>query len=1029
MNYRLVQRIIALLLLVSSSSFAAEPKKEDPFKAGVRPTEPLSPAEQLKTFHLPPGFEMQLVAAEPDLRKPMNMQWDALGRLWVTESREYPFPVELGQPARDTVTIFSDFDETGRARKVEKFAEGLNIPIGLYPFRSPGKDGKVTWKCLVWSIPNIWLMEDTDNDGKADKREVFLGPLGWQRDTHGNLASFRRGLDGRLYGTHGFNNESTFVGRDGSELKVQSGNTWRVRMDGTQIEAWTRGQVNPFGLTWDERGNLFSADCHSLPLYQLIRGGWYPSFGKPHDGLGFAPTTIQHSHGSTAIDAPMYVCDTAWPAEYQNHVFIGNVMTSRLNHDRIDWHGSSSKGTELPDFLTCDDPWFRPVDLSWGPDGALYVADFYNRIIGHYEVPLQHPGRDRERGRLWRIVYRGQGEVPLPPSPALPNDVPGLIRELNSSNLTRRTLVLGELTDRIGAAAVPALQEAFDYGDGEIQCLTAMYGLHRLGSLKDADYARALTGDDPVLRIHAARLGAERPRTPELLQLLRTALVGDADPFVIRSAAQALAVHHDEANVEPLLKLLKRVPPEDDHLRHAVRIALRDQFASNDVLAAVDFGTLSIDELPDILDLLAATPGPAAAERQLAMLERAELPPQSMSAQLPGLARRLPAEKQSALIALARARLGDDVSGQAELIRGLLTAQAERGAKPDAELQSWAEQTTAMLVGKLQKDESKTIAKRVTAAAELTRTLRLKEHVAALAPFFVDARCDADARIALADALAALDPQRTTAVFQFLNDVSKPSNERLKIVTALGKSPSPIVEDGLVELLKTAGAGMRGPIASALAGSPSGAEKLVDACAAGRVTATVLRDRGVEDRLKVHKSQELKAKAAALVAKLPPANAAIDGAIAERRTAFAVAKTDVTRGQEMFAKHCAACHAVGGKGGNISPQLDGIGTRGVERVIEDVLDPNRNVDKAFRSTILVTDDGLVITGLVRRQDGKLLVLADNAGKEKTVDVDDIDSRVESDTSIMPTGFVDAMKPDEFFDLLAFLLSTKKAESH
>src|SRR5207237_1770874 len=135
--------------------------------------------------------------------KPMNMQWDALGRLWLTESREYPFPAELGAPARDTVRVFSDFDDTGRARKVEVFADGLNIPIGLYPFRSPSPNaaGRVTWKCIVWSIPNIWLMEDTDDDGKGDRREVLYGPLGWERDTHGNLASFRPGPDGWLSGT------------------------------------------------------------------------------------------------------------------------------------------------------------------------------------------------------------------------------------------------------------------------------------------------------------------------------------------------------------------------------------------------------------------------------------------------------------------------------------------------------------------------------------------------------------------------------------------------------------------------------------------------------------------------------------------------------------------------------------------------------------------------------------------------------------------------------------------------------------
>ncbi len=167
-----------------------------------------------------------------------------------------------------------------------------------------------------------------------------------------------------------------------SELHIQSGNTLRVRLDGSRVEGHTYGQVNPFGLCWDDRGNLFSADCHSSPLYQLLRGAYYPSFGKPHDGLGFAPQTVTHSHGSTAICGPMLVRDTAWPAELQGHVFIGNVQTSRLNHDAIAWHGASSKGAELPDFLTTDD--LRPLlDIMLavpGEDTALLRFALFEKV-------------------------------------------------------------------------------------------------------------------------------------------------------------------------------------------------------------------------------------------------------------------------------------------------------------------------------------------------------------------------------------------------------------------------------------------------------------------------------------------------------------------------------------------------------------------------------------------------------------------------------------------------------------------------
>ncbi len=380
------------------------------FTEGVRATEPLSPEEQRLKFHLPPGFKIQLVASEPDLRKPMNMAFDSAGRLWVTESREYPFAATNAALARDTIRIFSDFDDNGRARKVTTFATNLNIPIGVHPFRSPAKSATanrqsaMTWKCIAWSIPNIWLFEDTDGDGVADKQEKLYGPFDFTRDTHGNQASFRRGLDGWIYATHGFNNQSRVSGKDGHEIFLPSGNVYRFRDDGSRIEHWTHGQVNPFGLTFDPLGNLYSADCHSSPIYQLLRGAHYPSFGRPHDGLGFAPTTIQHSHHSTAICGITHISDPSWPFEFQGNLFIGNVMTSRINRDQLEWRGSTSVGKEMPDFLSTDDPWFRPVDLQFGPDGALWVADFYNRIIGHYEVPLLHPARDRERGRIWRIV-------------------------------------------------------------------------------------------------------------------------------------------------------------------------------------------------------------------------------------------------------------------------------------------------------------------------------------------------------------------------------------------------------------------------------------------------------------------------------------------------------------------------------------------------------------------------------------------------------------------------------------------------
>lgn len=1020
---------------------AAPPPQDDPFKAIVRPTEPRTPEAERAAFHLPPGFTMQLVAAEPDLRKPMNLAWDATGRLWLTESREYPFPAEPDQPGRDTIRIFSDFDADGRARRVEIFADGLNIPIGLYPFRSPNAAGRVTWKCVVWSIPNIWLLEDTDDDGRADRRDVLFGPLGWQRDTHGNLASFRRGLDGYVYGTHGFNNETTFVGRDGSRVDLQSGNTWRATLDGRRVEGWTRGQVNPFGLAWDDHGNLFSADCHSSPIYQLLRGGWYPSFGKPHDGRGFAPQTVRHSHNSTAICGPIYVCDAAWPAELQDHMFVCNVMTSSLNHDRIEWRGSSSHGVELSDFLTCDDPWFRPVDLSWGPDGALYVADFYNRIIGHYEVPLTHPGRDRERGRLWRIVYRGatgdsRAKSTPQPSLELPVEVAGLVDELGATNPTRRRLALDELTDRCGPAAIEALRGAVadtPLSVGEAQSrraaafrkFHALYGLQRLGALEEGELLAATTDADPLVRVHALRIAAERRSTPPIVARLRAAC-DDADPFVVRAAVEGLGLHCEAANVAPLLEAIERAPEADDHLRYAIRLALRSQFLDADALAAVDFAAIDARRRTLLFEVLDSVPTAAAAERQLELVD--DLPDEAAAAALPSLAKRLMATHRTQLVELVQRRFANSSATQAKLLRGLLETDGDRGPPLDPALQPWAEATTRTFVAAtMQAADGPELAQHLTTAAELVRRTGPADLRATLAAMFAHPRGDADSRAAAAAAIAAVAPDQAAPVFEFLADARRAGNERLRLAAIVAGMRTPEADAALVEILRTAGASLRPGFAAALAGSPAGAEKLIEACEEGRVPATVLRERAVADRLTAHKMPELTRRTAALIEKLPPANVEIDAAIAERRTAYAAAKPDLVRGAELFVKHCSACHAVGGRGGNISLQLDGIGTRGVERLIEDVLDPNRNVDRAFRSSVIVTSDGLVVTGLVRRVEGGRLVLAESTGKERTIATADVESRTESPSSIMPTGFNDALRGADLFDLLGYLMSTKKSE--
>jgi putative membrane-bound dehydrogenase-like protein len=213
---------IVLLCVLVRSAVA----QQDSFALGVRDTEAVSAEEQHRSFELPPGFRVHLVASEPQIAKPMNLAADARGRLWVSSSEEYPFAAAAGAVPRDTIRILEDTDGDFRADRSTVFADGLNIPIGLIPWQ----DG-----VICFSIPNIWLLRDKDGDGVCDSREVLYGPFDTTRDTHGMCNAFRRGDDGWIYACHGFNNRSEVAGRDGHRVVLTSGNTFRFRPDGSRI--------------------------------------------------------------------------------------------------------------------------------------------------------------------------------------------------------------------------------------------------------------------------------------------------------------------------------------------------------------------------------------------------------------------------------------------------------------------------------------------------------------------------------------------------------------------------------------------------------------------------------------------------------------------------------------------------------------------------------------------------------------------------------------------------------------------------
>lgn len=919
----------------------------------VRGTGPLDPEAELAALTVPGGFEISLFAAEPLINKPINLAVDGRGRVWVSSTVEYPYAAAKERwsdprgtrvrDSRDAIKILEDTDGDGRADRVTDFADGLNIPTGVLPWHRPEhRDG-----CIAWSIPNLWYFADTDGDGRADHREVLFGPLGYEKDTHGMISSLRLGGDGWVYATHGFNNTSRIRAKDGSELELHSGNVFRFRPDASRVEIWSWGQVNPFGLAFDRRGNLYSADCHSAPVYQLLRGAVYPSFGKPHDGLGFGPSMIEHTHGSTGIAGIVFVDRGIWGEEWDDHVLIGNPVTSRVNLDRVHFTGTTPRAEEKPDFLVSGDPWFRPVDLCLAPDGALYVADFYNRIIGHYEVPLDHPGRDRERGRVWRIVRKGS-------------------------------------VARAGTAPPP---------------------------VPPADPVAALGSEDPWERRRAA--GA----------LLETPVIGA---------------------ISPLRKALTAAPEEDTHLRHALRLALRSCLSQ-----AGAFTGLGADA--SVAAIALAVPIPEAASWLLRVSDVEGLPSDFPELRRRHLVRYGDAET---LAAMLRQEIEGGVdrgdAGQSRIILEIAEAWEEReGVLRDPSLLEEVGRLAMALLeaGRKEGDPvwrsqpsgmgwEKQLRRRdggvdVLVLSSLVRGAKgAEQYVGSLVsrsfPMperiafrlcghrgFPGRAAHDENFVRLVDSgsgreLARAYPPRSDEPVAIEWKVPEARGREVRIEAVDGDDGASYAWIGIGEV-----EGVSLPVEDF--GEAAEREALLRRFARLLVTTAPV---DLRDRLKPYLPVPPPAPPLVVTAE---ERARLDRLIADRVASFRKESVDLEGGAILFSTHCSACHRVGGEGGLIGPQLDGVGSRGLGRLAEDILDPNRNVDAHFRLTALTKTDGTLVAGFVAGEAGEIVNLIDASGQNHRVLKSEIAKSEVSAVSLMPATFGSVLGEAEFRDLAGWLL--------
>jgi len=1126
----MISRIIWLLsyyffsIVFASNAFAADPIPRDRFTPAepttalelfgqtIRATSHRSPADELSGFHVPDGFQVELVAAEPAITKPMNMAFDAKGRLWITQSTQYPFPAKADEKGTDAVVVLEDKDHDGSFESTRVFADGLNIPIGLLPFG----DG-----VLCFSIPNIYYLHDTDQDGVCDSREVLLGPFDTSRDTHGMVNSLRLGSDGWVYACHGFNNQSKVQGRDGHSIAMTSGNVFRFKPDGSRVELFTQGQVNPFGMAQDRWGFWYAADCHSKPISQLIRGGCYPSFGRPDDGLGFVPPMMEHLHGSTAISGLAHTKDSRFPQAFEDDFLSGNVMTCRINRNHLTYNGATAKANAMPDLLTSDDPWFRPVDLQFGPDGCLYIADFYNKVIGHYEVPLDHPDRDRKSGRVWRLRWVGLGETMKQAASKTPNDLnqlPPAIQayrhneSLAASSNDEPSSLLRQL-DRVDATGDPVLRQSILIAAREI--------LSRTKERDEAAYDRAVT----TLCSHGVLESVTKPNPFSidvpyvgavirvLLSLKDTKAVAAVISLCEKQAAVkdltadqrrileetilSIADVVDETNMDPFIAVMDSITKDADaRADQLLRIAKRQMQQRGKVLGSLltrcqnMVGDLASQWLAESADASKDSGSLRLIQwygRSTKTDDRKEWPRESR--ELPSIENDvrkkglffssfplgesytgswssspfiapshldiyivghngLPSKQSPALNYVSLVELDGAGNVAEELFRVL---------PPRSDIGKWVKWD-------LKKHAGANIQLRVVDGDSGSSYAWIgigESSVTGLNPGPIRDRWD---RIGSVLALSGFptNPESLEKVALLLRSPSVDWNSRYRLHRLSNKNiSSEIVElvDFVVEQSWTDLFALMGvdtgtpPIWSWSSFDQQELLKFGDAickrCSYQEQERLVLRlskhrggvsliaslcERGSlsRDALRVlPKSwwEGLSPDAKPRLEAIRPEATAVSNRLAvveSKVSAIENVAIDLQVGAKQFADRCAVCHKLGDQGKVLGPQLEGVGARGVQRLCEDILWPDRNVDEAFKMTIMVLDGGESVSGLVSDRTAESLLLTDQAGKQRRILLSDIEQEKLSKLSLMPGNFDELMTDSELASLIGYLRNTANA---
>lgn len=948
-----------------------------------------SPDEAVRRMKLPAGFEAKLVASEPDIAQPVCIEFDDRGRLWVIQYLQYPNPAGLsrvkvdrysrtvydkvpeppprGPKGADRITIIDQFDENGRAHRFKDFVNGLNLTSGL----AFGHGG-----VFVLQIPYLLFYPDRNHDDIPDgDPEVLLSGFGME-DAHSVANSLTWGPDGWLYGCQGSTVTAHIRG-----IEFQQG-VWRYHPITHKFELFCEGGGNSWGLDFDEDGNLiYSTNLGPYRMLHGVQGGYYwKSFGKhgalhnPYTYGYFDHVPYSNFTGGHVTDGGIVYQGDQFPLEFRGKYIANDLLGHAVQWHNLQHHGSTFNASYGGELLTPNDTWFAPSDLTMGPDGSLYVADWYDKRTAH---PDPDADWDRSNGRIYRIQYTAKADAKPPIDPEVLTSAKSadLVKLLDNTNDWYVRKARRILADRHDKSVIPELQKTVLQSTNDHLALESLWALYVSGGFDQRFAAKLLQHRLPQIRSWTVRL------------------LGDEG----KAVRGLLPVANTETNVmvrSQLASTAKRVPAREG-LAIAGTLALHDDNAKDPYIPLLLWWAVEGHCVSNIQQSIALFTGTDAWSH-----------PVISDTIAPRLMRRYAAEGTRGTL-----------NGCSEILK---RAPTNYRAAMLAALNEGLQECTNKLVSvdameeQLSHDSTNVIA--VQIAARLGQD-PARHHAIEIATNEKAAKLD---RLSMLKLLADLAPVESKSPALSLLNSTEPESVQIGALDVLQHFDDPKITTIVLAAYPKMTEQVRSRARDLLLTRKASALALLQQVEAGKIATKEIPVDQLR-RVSLHNDQQLNA----LVRKYwgnitggtPEEKLAVVRRFNNDLRAF---PGDPARGHNLFIKTCSVCHQLFGEGTPVGPDLTHANRQDRDFLLVSVVDPSAVIRKEFLNYNVELKDGSVLNGLIVEQTPNTITLAAAKNQRTTINRSQIASLNESSVSLMPEGLLQPLKPQELRDLFSYL---------